>query len=363
MAGNSDEDGEKNFEPTLRKLEEARRKGELAKSADLNTAASYAGVIVAIIIAGGSSLSGMASALAWFLEQADKIAPLVFHGSASSGLQAVAREFLFFVAPWFLLPAILALASILAQQSFVVTPSRIAPKLSRISPISNAAQKFGRSGIFEFAKSLVKLLIFSAILWFFLRAKLDGLVQTLWMEPQMTILFLFELCFSFLVVVFLVAVVIGLIDLTWQKQDHLRKNRMSHKEMRDESKEAEGDPHMKQERRRRAYDIATNRMMQDVPSADVVIVNPTHFAVALKWSRKPGEAPVCVAKGQDEIALRIRQLAREHGVAVHSDPPVARALYSTTNIGDEIAPVHYRAVAAAIRFAEKMRQESKRGLV
>jgi len=361
MSGNRDEDGDKNFEPTQRKLDEARRKGELAKSADLNTAAGYAGILVAIVIAGGSSMSGMAAALAWFLGQADSIAPLVFHGTASSAFQGVAREFLTFVAPWFLLPALLTLASILAQRSFVVTPSRIAPKLSRISPMSNAAQKFGRSGLFEFAKSFVKLLIFSAILWFFLRAKLDELVQTLWMDPQMTILFLFELCFSFLVVVFLVAAVIGLIDLAWQNQDHLRKNRMSHKEMRDESKESEGDPHMKQERRRRAYDLATNHIMQDVPTADVVIVNPTHFAVALKWSRKPGEAPVCVAKGQDEIALRIRELAREHGVAVHSDPPVARALYATTKIGDEIAPDHYRAVAAAIRFAESMRRKSRQG--
>lgn len=363
MSGNRDEDGDKNFEPTQRKLDEARRKGELAKSADLNTAASYAGILVVIVIAGGSSLSGMASVLAWFLGQADTIAPLVFHGTASSAFQGVAREFVVFVIPWFLIPALLALASILAQQSFVVTPSRISPKLSRINPMSNAAQKFGRSGLFEFAKSFVKLLIFSAILWFFLRAKLEGLVQTLWMDPQMTILFLFELCFSFLVVVFLVAAVIGLIDLAWQKQDHLRKNRMSHKELRDESKESEGDPHMKQERRRRAYDLATNHMMQDVPTADVVIVNPTHFAVALKWSRKPGEAPVCVAKGQDEIALRIRELAREHGVAVHSDPPVARALCATTRIGDEIAPDHYRAVAAAIRFAENMRRKSRQGQI
>ena len=135
---------------------------------------------------------------------------------------------------------------------------------------------------------------------------------------------------------------------------------MSFQEMRDEARESEGDPHLKQERRRRANDIASNRMLLDVPKADVVIVNPTHYAVALHWSRKKGEAPVCVAKGADEIAARIRELAAEHGVPLHRDPATARALFAMTEIGSEIAPEHYKAVAAAVRFAETMRRKVKR---
>ncbi len=104
-----------------------------------------------------------------------------------------------------------------------------------------------------------------------------------------------------------------------------------------------------------------NQMMQDVPKADVVIVNPTHYAVALTWSRLPGQAPVCVAKGQDAVALRIRALAQEAGVPIHSDPPTARALHATTRVGAEIAQDHYRPVAAAIRFAEDMRRRAGRG--
>jgi flagellar biosynthetic protein FlhB len=140
----------------------------------------------------------------------------------------------------------------------------------------------------------------------------------------------------------------------------MRKHRMSHKEMRDEHKQMEGDPHMKQERRQRAIDIAMNKMLADVPDADVVVVNPTHYAVALKWDRKRGTAPKCVAKGVDEVAAKIREIAAENGVALHSDPPTARAIHASVEVGDEIRPEHYRAVAAAIRFAEALRKKARR---
>ena len=134
---------------------------------------------------------------------------------------------------------------------------------------------------------------------------------------------------------------------------------MSRKELTDESKESEGDPHIKQQRRQRGYQIATNQMLAEVPKADVIIVNPTHYAVALKWDKTSGGAPVCVAKGVDEIATQIRKLAAEAGVPIHSDPPTARALHATIAIGAEIQSDHYRAVAAAIRFAEAMRVKAK----
>jgi flagellar biosynthetic protein FlhB len=134
---------------------------------------------------------------------------------------------------------------------------------------------------------------------------------------------------------------------------------MSRKELMDEYKESEGDPHFKAARRQRAQDIATNRMLADVEGADVVIVNPTHYAVALRWDRGKGGAPVCVAKGVDEIARVIRERAALHGVPVHSDPPAARAIYAAVELGQEIRIEHFRAVAAAIRFADAMRKKAR----
>ncbi len=136
------------------------------------------------------------------------------------------------------------------------------------------------------------------------------------------------LLFRFIFIVITIALAIGAADYLWQYAEHMRKNRMSRKEIQDETKDAEGDPHVKQQRRQRAQEIATNQMMAEVPKADVVIVNPTHFAVVLKWSRRSGSAPVCVAKGVDEVAAAIRTTAGQSGVPIHSDPPTARALHA-----------------------------------
>ena len=127
-------------------------------------------------------------------------------------------------------------------------------------------------------------------------------------------------------------------------------------------KESEGDPQTKQQRRQRGHEIATNRMLQDVAKADVIVVNPTHYAIALKWNRATRAAPVCVAKGMDETAARIREKAVLAGVPIHSDPPTARAIHATVKLGQPILPEHYRAVAAAIRFSEAMRKRSKGAL-
>ena len=128
----------------------------------------------------------------------------------------------------------------------------------------------------------------------------------------------------------------------------------------DELKESEGDPMMKQQRREKAVSIATNQMLRDVPEAAVVIVNPTHFAVALKWDPSAPHAPICVAKGVDLVAARIREIAQENAVPIHSDPPTARALHATVEIGEEIRPDHYAAVAAAIRFADMLRAKARK---
>lgn len=247
----------------------------------------------------------------------------------------------------------------IAMRSFVVAPEKLKPKFNKISPLSNAKNKFGRSGLFEFLKSFVKLTIYTVILGAFLWAKMPQMLGSLSLSAGMATVMMLDLCVAFFVIVLLIALVMGAIDVVWQQHEHLRKNRMSHKELMDEVKQNEGDPHMKQHRRQKGYDIAMNQMLAEVPNADVIIVNPTHYAVALKWSKMPGAAPICVAKGVDEIAARIREIACENGVPIHSDPPTARALHATVEIGQEIPPDSYKAVAAAIQFAEKMRRKAK----
>ena len=134
---------------------------------------------------------------------------------------------------------------------------------------------------------------------------------------------------------------------------------MTHQEIKDESKQAEGDPYMRASRRERGREIANNRMLHDVASADVIITNPTHYAVAMKWTRAEGSVPVCVAKGEDELARRIRVRAEQEKIPIHSDPPTARSLHALVDVGKPILPEHYKAVAAAIVFADKLRAQQR----
>jgi len=351
------EDDDKQHEPTQKKLDDARKRGEIARSADLNTAASYGGVLLVALAMGATTLPVFAQILANMLGDADRISKVFFNDSAHPVAGGMMQSLILAIGPWFVIPGILVILSILVQRSFVVAPDKLAPKMSRISVLSNAKNKFGRSGLFEFAKSFSKLMIYSLVLAVFLKGKLSEILGTVHLPPAMITSVLSQLLVEFLSVVLVIALAIGAIDFMWQKAEHTRRNMMSRKDMTDEAKQSEGDPHVKQQRRQKGYEIAMNQMLADVPDANVVIVNPTHFAVALKWDRSAGAAPICVAKGVDEIAARIREVAMESAVPVHRDPPTARALFATVEIGQEIPPDHYQAVAAAIRFAEQLRKK------
>lgn len=360
MAGGGEDDGQdKSFEPSARKLEQAREKGDVARSNDVTAAAAYLGLLGALTTLGPQAARDFAAALAPFIGRAEALTGVLLGPGGLALGGAMAGGALLAALPLFLVPAAAALAALLAQQAIVAAPDKIAPKLQRISPLANFKQKFGLSGIVEFLKSAVKLALVTVAVWWWLIAETEALVGLSARDGRGLAGKLGEILVSLLAAVTAIAVAIAAVDWVWQRFDHARKLRMSLEEMKQESKETEGDPHMRASRRRRAEEIATNRMLLDVPKADVVIVNPTHYAVALKWSRKPGAAPVCVAKGVDEVAALIRARAAEAGVPIHRDPPTARAIHASVEIGREIRVEHYRAVAAAIRFAQEMRAKAK----
>ncbi|MEM9708770.1 MAG: flagellar type III secretion system protein FlhB [Pseudomonadota bacterium] len=362
MAG-PDDDSDKNHEPTQKKLDDARKRGEVPMSQDLTTTGAYAGLVICAGTLGASLLTGVGEDLAGLLAQADTLSARVFRNSPEAPIGAFLGAVLKSSVPWLLFPVLGVLIAVVAQQAFTMSAKKIQPKLSRISPLENAKQKFGRNGLFNFTKSFVKLTIFSAILGYAIYRDLPTILSSAATSVAGHIHLLMALGFDFLAVVLVVSFGFGFIDFLWQRAEHIRKNRMSHKELQDETKDSEGDPHLKQRRRQKAYDIATNQMISDVPQADVVIVNPTHYAVALKWDRGSGRAPICIAKGVDEVAGRIREAAAAHAVPLRRDPPTARALFATLDIGDEVLPEHYRPVAAAIRFAEAVRKRARRSLV
>lgn len=354
-----EESGEKTHEPTPKKLEDARKKGDIAKSTEVSVASAYAGFILAGFLVGAAGIADAAQTLSIFLGRADQLTGHLLGPGGRSTAAELLFQFFLHLAPIFAFPFVGALAALLAQRAFVVSAEKLAPKASRISPISNAKNKYGPTGLMEFAKSFTKLLTISAVAYFILATEISTIVGSARAGPAALVGLLFALFVRLLIGVAIIAAAIAFVDLVWQRFDHARKLRMSYQEIKDEQKEIEGDPHFKSKRRQRAQEIVGGQMLSDTAEADVVIVNPTHVSVALKWSRQKGSAPVCVAKGVDEVALRIREIASEAGVPIHRDVPTARALVDLVEIGAEIPEKHYRAVAAAIRFADDMRAKMR----
>ncbi|WP_096787088.1 flagellar type III secretion system protein FlhB [Rhodobacter sp. CZR27] len=349
---------EKPHEPSQRRLDEARRKGEIPKSQDLATASAYAGFLLAGLWLGSRTMTELGTVGAILLGQADGLSRQ-FLGAGTAPTGDFLLSVLIPVGPILLLPAAAAIGAMAVQRSIVVAPEKLQPKLERISPLAGWRNRFGRNGLFEFAKSFVKLLAVGLLFGVCVVQRSEEILGLLRMEPRIATAVMLDLLLDFLLLVVLLSAAIGAGDYLWQRAEHLRRHRMSRQELADEMKDSEGDPHVKAQRRRQAIDVATNRMLQDVSKADVIVVNPTHYAVALQWKRGSRRAPVCLAKGVDEVAARIRERAAEAGVPIHRDPPTARALHASVRIGEEIRPEHYRAVAAAIRFAETIRRKAR----
>jgi flagellar biosynthetic protein FlhB len=360
MSQNDEDTDDKPHEATPRKLDEARERGELPRSADLAATAGMAGFLALALFPAQGGLGTLAELGRAMLDRAEALGDAFLGGGTALGGATLAALGVA-LAPAALVPAALVLALLLAMRGLVFASEKLEPKASRLSIVQNAKQKFGRSGLFEFAKSAVKLVVYCVVLWLYLAARLPVMLIAIAHSPGQVTGLMLRLMVEFMVLIVLVMGVIGAVDYLFQHFDHLRQQRMSHRELMDEIKTSEGDPYLKQARRAKAESIATNQMLADVPKASVVIVNPTHYAVALRWSPEAGGAPVCVAKGVDEIALRIRERAREAGVPIHSDPATARALHAGVRIGEEVRAEHYAPVAAAIRFAEAMRQRARKG--
>ncbi len=344
-------EAEKEHDPSPQRLEEARRRGDAPLSSELVFAAVLAGLAGALVLFGpGIARRAGNAGMRLLSTQAGETAESRF---------VVLAGYLPAAVPLFLVPALAALAALTAQRAVVLSPERLVPKLERISPRAALARKLGREGLTDFGRSLAKLVLVSVVLGAFLVSRSEEVVAAMALAPGAAALGLAVLLRDFLVLAVLPIATLGLMDVLVQRLRFLRRNRMTRQEMIEEMRRSEGDPHLKAERRGRSREIATNRMLADVPRADVVIVNPTHFAVALRWDKATKRAPVCLAKGVDEVAARIRAAAAAAGVPLHRDPPTARALHASLEIGDEVRPDHYRAVAAAIRFAEAMRKRAR----
>jgi flagellar biosynthetic protein FlhB len=343
------EDGaSKTEEPTPRKLEQAREHGEVPKTQDLPALATLAAVAAVVAASGGLYARNLAEALLPFLARPDAV------DLANGGAVAVARHAMLAAAPILAVVMFTAAAAgaagHLVQTGFLFTPSKLQPDFSKVSLLSGLKRIFSLDGLMQFAKSLAKFAATVAIAWYVLEPHVNELENLATLEPVAMLPFMADVLRRLLFAVLAFLLVVAVVDWGWQRQRFTERMRMTKEEVKEDHKQSEGDPHVKAKQRQKRFESARRRMMQAVPNATVVIVNPTHYAVALKYEQGENAAPVCVAKGLDSLALNIREIAEEAGVAVIEEPPLARALYAAVEVDDMIPAAHYEAVAKIIGF-------------
>jgi flagellar biosynthetic protein FlhB len=350
----ADEDkSQKTEDPTQKRLEEAHQKGQVAKSQELTHWFMLSGAGLAVLLFSGSVSIQLADAMMPYLAAPHAIPTdpgHLLHLFGGIGWQLIATLSL----PILVL-LIAAVGGNLVQHRPVFSAERLKPSWNKISPKKGLAKIFGKQGLIDLVKAAFKIGIVAGLAGLIIWPKLRGLELFVAYDLAALLPFVRDLVLALLVGVLAVLAVIAGLDLLYQRWDWFENQRMSKQEIKDENRQAEGDPHVKARIRQIRNDRARKRMMAAVPTASVVLTNPTHYAVALRYEASEMAAPKVVAKGQDLIALRIREIATEHGVPIVENPPLARALHAAVEIDREIPPEYYRAVAEVIGYVMRLR--------
>lgn len=354
MSDNQEQDdAQKTEEPTAKKLEESRKKGQVALSREVNNwVMLFTGTIIIASMA-PHIFSTLAEILKAYFERAYTFP------SAPGGMRIILGEGFKHVLMVLALPFIfLLLAAFLSpfvQIGPLFAPEAIKPELSKISPLKGFKRLFSMRSLMEFAKGILKIAIIGVVGVIILYPYFDKFEHLIGL-PIPTLMDELRALFTRLMIgVLIVLTVVAAIDLAYQRYEHYKKMRMTKQEVKDEFKQTEGDPHVKSRLRQLRTERARQRMMQAVPEADVVITNPTHYSIALKYDPEIMEAPLCVAKGIDEVALRIREVAKEHDIILYENKPLARTLFDTVDVDESIPPEQYQAVAEVISFVFKQK--------
>jgi flagellar biosynthetic protein FlhB len=339
---------ERTEEPTAKRLQKAREDGQVVRSQELSVAAMMIGVAVFLSIFGGMitlRLSEIFKSGFVFDRKdifADRLLPSVFGGHAVESILAVT--------PIFLLAVIIAFAAAGMLGGFVFSAKSLAPKASKINPLNGFKRMFGTKALVDLTKAIAKFSLVGAVLYLVVSQNFEKLISLGFMNINPALAGAGEIIATGAVWVTLTLLIAAGIDVPYQLYEHNKKMKMTKKEIKDEFKDTEGRPEVKAQIRRKQREMAMGLMMDAVADADVIVVNPEHFAVALSYDPSSSGAPILVAKGVDYLAQGIREKATEHGVAIFSAPTLARALYFTTELDEPIPEALYYAVAQVIAY-------------
>ena len=357
MADDRD-DAERTEEPTARRLEDAHKHGDVVKSQEVSTFLLLGAGTLAVALFGHSGAEDFARWFRVFLEQPDEIA------LTAGSMMALMRHAVWGLAAIVAAPIGLLMGAGIAgnvlQHRPVFSAERLKPDLSKLSLIGGMKRMFGIDGWVNLAKGLIKMVIVGAAVWSVLWPERGRVASVLDQTALDLAGDMVHLAIKIALAALAVLAVMAVLDYVLQRYQFLQRNRMSRQEIKEEFRQSEGDPTVKAKVRQIRQERARQRMMAAVPEATVVITNPTHFAVALKYESGKMVAPICVAKGVDSLALRIREVARDHEVPVIENPPLARALYASVEVDEAVPPEHYKAVAQVIGYVMRLAGQLRR---
>lgn len=353
----------KTHEPTEKRLRDARRKGDVPSSREVSNMTVVMALLGVVTLALPWQGAQLADRLALLIDGAGRIS-LTFGQTGVDELHSVVMDFTLPVVgalwPVFLLLFIGGLVGVLIQGETVFALERIKPKLNKISPLQGFKRLFSGTALIEFAKSLIKVSVAGGLALWVTNATVANMMTGTGFLPESLPRYLAEAARWLLVAMAVFLVPLALIDIIWKRQQWRKKLMMTHKELRDEQKEAEGSPELKARRAMLRREQSQKRIATAVPTANVVLTNPTHFAVALRYEPGSDEAPVCVAKGADHMAHRIREIAYENEIPVIENRPLTRLLYSEVDLDKAVPVEHWEVVAEIIGFVLDLERDIAR---
>ncbi len=353
------EGGEKTEPATAKKLKDAREEGKVVKSRELNSA--FGLIVLFLCLKIFVSYVGQ-KLIAVFTYAYGQMADFVLINEKNLSTQAIASLFkniilqwMLIVLPFFAFGVIIALLVSIVQVGWKVSTKPMKPELSKFNPINGFKRMFSKDSVFELVKSIVKIGLIGYMAYASIRDHQNELFILYDLELNQAIALVGGLVIDVGFKISLVYLIVGIADFVYQKHKFNEDMKMTKQEVKDEFKNTEGDPQIKGRQRRKMQEVSQKRMMQDVPKADVVITNPTHFAVALRYDTKESTAPVVVAKGADYIAQKIKEIAKDNQIEIVENKPLARMIYHNVDVGAEIPPELYQAVAEVLAYVYRLK--------
>lgn len=353
-----DDKDSKTEQPTSRRLDKAREQGNVLQSQEVKTVAMLTAMLVVVWLGLPVVINVLKTYMAGMLDHLGDLRIRDIHDIVQLATDIFLHIGLALAVPFAIMIAF-ALAASLGQTGFLLVLEKLSPDFNKVNPLAGLKRIFSMHSVVELIKNVLKLTVVGTGCYMFLAPRLKELELMMSMDLVSVVIYIHQTLVKLILAVVVMMMLVAGMDWAWQRFSFMKNLRMTRQEIKDENKDTEGDPMIKSRLRSLRIARARQRMMASVPKADVIITNPTHFACALKYDMESMGAPVLIAKGQDFVAQRIREIATENEIPIVENPPLARALFASVEIDQEIPPEHYKAVAEVISYVMRLKEKNR----